>query len=258
MKKKASIEFETKGISCWVDDNIAVLKLSCSAFETIVNVEKDDSIMDWMDLVEASKNITGIMAVNDKDCFGDVAYANFLSEISGQKLSPDSPEPITKFENSQIRSIEINMLMNFIKKIMNFKKVFISALNGQVATPFFGLSLASDLRLANENVVFSLSHLKYAIHPSGALPFFLPRFIGISRATEMLLRGGTISVREAEELGLVNKILSKENFMEEAIAESKKLCRLSPQYIKITKTLLHNYNKELNNYFDIESNYLLS
>jgi hypothetical protein len=142
MKKKASIEFETKGISCWVDDNIAVLKLSCSAFETIVNVEKDDSIMDWMDLVEASKDITGIMAVNDKDCFGDVAYANFLSEISGQKLSPDSPEPITKFENSQIRSIEINMLMNFIKKIMNFKKVFISALNGQVATPFFGLSLA--------------------------------------------------------------------------------------------------------------------
>lgn len=257
MKKSVqSIEFEREGLSCSVKENIAVMNLTCGAFESLANAEKDMEILDWFDLVEASESVKGVLIINKKDCLGEQAYNDFLSELAGKKLDINNPEAIRKFEKSQARAIEINMLMNFIRRIVTFNKIFIIGLRGNIVTPFLGMSLAMDFRIIDQDTTFSFSHVKYSLHPSGALPFFLPKYIGQGRAVEYMLEGGRINADEALNLGIANKIIAVDSFEEICIKEAVRLCSLNPQYVKITKSLVYNYINELNKFFDLESNYI--
>lgn len=257
MKRKLSIEFEREGFSCYVDGNIAVLKMTCDAFQSLKNTENDRDILDWFDLAANDERINGIVTINSPGCFSDGAYKSFLSEVSGKSVEEIETNGISKFVNTQIRSIEINMLMNFIRKIVNFPKITISALRGEVVTPFIGLSLAVDMRIMEEGSSLNFSHLKYAIHPSAGLPFFLPLYMGQGKAMEILLTGGIIYTKESQELGLVNRILPEDNFEELCIRESKKICSLNQQLIKTTKNLSNNFKTELDRFFEKESNFML-
>lgn len=257
MKKINSVEFESQGLSCTVVDDIAVLKMSCNIFDYLLNIEHDTEMLEWFDIVEKSK-ARGILAISESECYGEKNYAKFLSDASGKEITPDHPEEITKFAKSDIRAIEINMLMNFIRKIINFNKVFVSGIQGEVVTPFFGMSLASDFRFVDETTVFLLTHSKYLLHPSGALPFFLPRYIGHGKAMEYLIKGGKITAEEAFNLNLVNAVLPTKDFYEKCLNETKNICKLSLQYVRATKHLSYSFKNDLNRYFDLESNYMFS
>ncbi len=257
MKKQVSIEFEREGFSCTVEGNIAILKGTYDAFQSLKNTETDRNILDWFDLVAKDERINGVLIINSPGCYSDNAYKNFLSEISGSSIEEIENSGVSKFVNTQIRSIEINMLMNFIRKMVNFPKIIISAIRGEVVTPFIGLSLAVDMRIMEAGSAFNFSHIKYAIHPSAGLPFFLPLYLGQGKAMELLLTGGIISDQEARDLSLVNKILPAENFEKSVIEEVKKICSLNQQLIKTTKSLSNNFKTELDRFFEKESNYML-
>jgi enoyl-CoA hydratase len=177
--------------------------------------------------------------------------------VSGKSIEDIEHHGVTKFENTQIRSIEINMLMNFIRKIVTFPKITISCLRGEVVTPFIGLSLAGDYRVMEEGSSYNFSHLKYAIHPSAALPFFLPLFVGQGKAMEILLTGGIFDTNKALALTLINKVIPSENFESLCIEEAKKICGINLQLIKTTKNLSNNFKTELDRFFEKESNFML-
>ena len=152
-----------------------------------------------------------------------------------------------------MRARQMNTFRNFIMQMVDYRKLYIVGLQGCVVTPFIGTSLAADFRLATNDMKFSLAHIKYKLHPSGALPFFLERYVGHGKATEILLTGGEISAQEAYNLGMVNEILPKEDFENKCIEKAKKLCVLGPTCLRITKKLTYNFRDELERYFDIES-----
>lgn len=258
MRKKISIEFERNGISCKVHGNVAVFTISCDAFEALTNVDTNRDILDWFDLVEEDPDIRAILTLNEPDCLGNKAYNKFLSEVSGKQIDINNPEAIAKFQKTQTRAVAVNMLMNYIKKIISFKKIYAVGIQGEAVTPFFGLSLAGDFRYGDKSTIFSLSHIKYSIHPSGALPFFLPRYVGQAKTMELLFTGGDIHAEQAYELGLLNKIFDSENFLGNCLNELKPVLHLSKQYMKVTKLLSNYYAKDLEKYFEIESNYLFS
>ena len=257
MKKQRSIEFERNGITCYVEEKLAILKMNCDGFDSLKNTENDREILDWFDLVAQDDRINGVLTINAPGCFSDSAYKRFLSEVSGKSIDDIELHGVTKFENTQIRSIEINMLMNFIRKIVAFPKITITGLRGEVVTPFIGLSLAGDIRIMEEGSSFNFSHLKYAIHPSAGLPFFLPLFVGQGKAMEILLTGGVINSGRALDMTLANKILPAENFEKECIEHAKKMCGLNLQLIKTTKNLSNNFRIELDRFFEKESNFML-
>ncbi|MBT8377603.1 MAG: enoyl-CoA hydratase/isomerase family protein, partial [Ignavibacteria bacterium] len=104
--------------------------------------------------------------------------------------------------------------------------------------------------------VLSLNHAKYGLHAGGALPFFLPKFIGPGKAAEYVFNGGEISAKEALEIGLINKILSEENFDETCVNETKILCQYDSRYIRWTKDLLTTYKTELIDYLHKEEKFI--
>lgn len=255
MKKSAQVEFENDLIKSYVSGKVAVIKIKCNAFKTISNLEQVNTVLPWFDAVEQDESIKGVLAISEKNCVGEKPYESFLSDITGKKISQDSDKTVDKFEKQEIRAIEINTLVNLIRKVMLFKKIFIASINGEIVTPFFGIALASDFRIGSTDMKILFSHVKYALHPSGALPLFLPKYLNQQLAVEYLIRGGEINGTKALELNLVNELLPIENFEENCIKKAEKYCTSGLNFIKNSKSLVNRNIKEFEEYVQLEANY---
>ncbi len=142
-----------------------------------------------------------------------------------------------------------------VKHLTGLHIIVVAGAQGTVVTPYIGTVLAADFRYACEGSRFSMAHNKYGLHPSGGLPFFLSGLLNHSKALEIQVKD-YITAEEALELGLINKILQKEKFVDQIILEIKKITRLKYCTIQHTKRLTNFNRKSLFDYFDYEAEIL--
>ena len=149
------------------------------------------------------------------------------------------------------------MLNRFILRLIDLKKISAIALQGSIVTPFIGVSLATDFRIASSNMHLSFAHVEHGVHPTGALPFFLPKFLTPSQSKDYLLLGGKISADKALKLNLVNKVFEAIEFESKCIEYINELNRINLNLVRSTKQLMYN-KQEIENYFEKESKLLLT
>jgi len=256
VKEKLTIDFENDSFKGWRDESTAIVKIKCNAFYSLIDIDSSRQVLLWFDLVSEQEDVNVILFLNEKGCLGNTAYEVFVTELTGKDLGKSAIDPLSENDLMQIRSKEINILNSFIRAIVNYRKLVVFGLHGTIVTPFFGTSLASNFRFASDDLVISFAHVKYGIHASGALPFFLPKYLGTGKATEYIFEGGEVSAQEAVQMGLVNKIISSQNFDVDCIHEAKKLSSMGGTYIRWTKHLLMRDKEELVNYLHEEEKYV--
>jgi enoyl-CoA hydratase/carnithine racemase len=98
--------------------------------------------------------------------------------------------------------------VRLIKALRNLEKPVIASINGYALGAGFDLALACDFRIASENSKFGMPFVLRGLVAGTCL---LPRFVGIAKATELLFTGEMIDAKEAERLGLVNKVVKVED-----------------------------------------------
>ncbi len=251
-----NIDPSIEGTEYYFDDYVAVMRIRSNAFEHLADLEKGRKLLAFFEEVENNPEIRALLIIGEERGFGIMAYEKFLSTISGKNIDDHNINEILEIDKKLIRAREINLLNRFIMKSVEFKKILAFAMRGRVVTPFFGSCLSSDFRFAEEGMCFSLAHVRFGLHPSGALPFFLPKYIGQGRAVEILLKGGEISAEEAVQLNLINTIFPKDGFMERCISEIKSYCKIDPSVMMITKKFTYSFIEELQHYIDMESKYV--
>jgi len=93
------------------------------------------------------------------------------------------------------------------KAVLDVPKPVIAMVNGHAHGAGFGLCLACDFRIASEQATFRYPH---ALRGHCAGTEFLPQYVGIGKAFELLMLSKQIDAREAECVGLVNKVVPPE------------------------------------------------
>src|SRR6266446_3049552 len=94
-----------------------------------------------------------------------------------------------------------------ILRIRNIEKPIIARLNGIAAGSGASIALACDIRVASEEAGLKQAFIGVGLVPDSGSSYFLTRMIGPGRALELIMTGKTIPAREAEQLGLINKVV---------------------------------------------------
>ncbi len=116
--------------------------------------------------------------------------------------------------------------------IEGFPKPVIAAINGYCLGGGCELALACHLRIASENAQFGLPEVKLGLIPGYGGTQRLPRLVGKGRAMEMILSGESISAQEAARIGLVNRVVSRENLIPECRELAEKILRNAPLAVR--------------------------
>mmetsp|Transcript_11118 Transcript_11118/g.13448 ORF Transcript_11118/g.13448 Transcript_11118/m.13448 type:complete len:279 (+) Transcript_11118:72-908(+) len=127
-----------------------------------------------------------------------------------------------------------------IEKMASIPQPIIAAVHGACAGGGMSLALAADIRIAAKNMKMNAAFL--TIGMSGCelgTSFYLPRLVGLSHASEILMTGDAITASRALEINLVNYVTENVDEMDiKAVSIAKRMLKASPLGLKQTKQQL--------------------
>lgn len=123
---------------------------------------------------------------------------------------------------------QITYGQELFRRIELFPKVVIAAVNGIAFGGACELSMACHLRFASNAAQFALPEVKLGIIPGWGGTQRMPRLLGKGRALEFMLTGEVVPAREAERIGLVNRVYPAAQFMAETMAFARRLAKGAP------------------------------
>jgi len=114
----------------------------------------------------------------------------------------------------------------------------VCALNGGAAGYGLDLALGCDIRIAAENAKLNSGFAKRGILPESGGTWLLPRMVGYAKAAEIVFTGRTLTAAEALELGLVNQVVSAEEFPKRTEELAGEIAANAPLAVRAIKRMM--------------------
>ena len=125
------------------------------------------------------------------------------TDISGDDRSGDDIAALSTEEYADRRVLRMHGL---IRRLIDFPKVIVAALNGLAYGGGLELALACTFRTASPAAKLALPEIKLGLIPSYGGTLLLPRIVGAGRALEIMLTGESVDAGKALALGLVSSV----------------------------------------------------
>jgi len=143
--------------------------------------------------------------------------------------------------------LTIDNARRLIRNILELDKPIIAAVNGDAIGLGATIALFCDIIIAAENARIADPHVRVGLVAGDGGCVIWPFLVGINRAKEYLMTGDLIPAREAERIGLVNRVVSQEELMPTAMALAEKLANGATKAIRWTKLCLNKPLKDAMN-----------
>jgi enoyl-CoA hydratase/carnithine racemase len=116
----------------------------------------------------------------------------------------------------------------------------IACVDGAAAGGGFALALASDVRIATPRMRMNAAFIRIGLSACDiGVSYFLPRMVGSSVAAEFMLTGRFIDADRAYQLGLISRIVAKEQLQAEAQGFVDDMLHATPLGLRLTKEALN-------------------
>jgi enoyl-CoA hydratase len=113
-----------------------------------------------------------------------------------------------------------------------FPKPLIAAVNGPALAGGFEIVLSCDLVVAADDARFGLPEVKRGLFASAGGLVRLPKRVPLALATEVAVTGEPIDARRAHALGLVNRVVPREQVVDEALALAALIAENAPVAVR--------------------------
>jgi 2-(1,2-epoxy-1,2-dihydrophenyl)acetyl-CoA isomerase len=114
----------------------------------------------------------------------------------------------------------------------------IAAINGHAIGVGLDLACMCDIRIAADSATFAASFIKVGIVPGDGGAYFLPKAVGLSRASEMLFTGDMLDASAALACGLVSRVVPADALMAETGKLAARIAANPPLTLRLSKRLL--------------------
>jgi enoyl-CoA hydratase/carnithine racemase len=194
-----------------------------------LNAFDDGMLSDWIDALEqcrTSDDVNVIVLTGAGRAFcsgGDVGGFKERSEATPAKIKQRIADRTQRLP----------------KKFAEIDKPIIAAINGAAYGGGLDVAMMCDLRFAAESAKLAETYARMGLVPGAGGAWYLPRLIGAARALEMFWTTEPITAREAERIGLVNRVFPDDKLMEGTYAVARKIADGAPLSNRIIKKVLY-------------------
>jgi enoyl-CoA hydratase/carnithine racemase len=146
----------------------------------------------------------------------------------------NTPESIKKRTYYQTR------ISNFFIKMRKISQPIICLVQGPAAGAGYSMALASDIRIASPKATFINAVINLGL-PGVDVgnSYFLPRLIGMSRATALLYSGKPLEAEKALDYGLILKIVEESELFNVGLELAETFLQKSPLGLRMTKEAIN-------------------
>ena len=211
-----------------IEDQVCIIKLNRPKVFNSFNKEMAFELQEILDNCEKNPAVRSILLTGEGKAFCAGQDLQELTTPAGPKLSD-----IVREHYNPI-----------IKRIRSIEKPIVCAVNGVAAGAGANIALACDITIAGESVAFIQAFSKIGLIPDSGGTFFLPRSIGMQKATALMMLADKVMAADAEKMGMIYKVCADKSLMEETLKVAKKLAALPTIGLGLTKRAL---NKSITN-----------
>lgn len=126
----------------------------------------------------------------------------------------------------------------WVRTLLGCEKPVIAAVNGPAAGAGLGLALACDVRLVAASARLTAGYVRRGLSPDAGVSWLLPRHVGLSRASDILLSGRDVDAVEAERIGLAAEVVPDAELAARTREYASRLAAGPPIAQALTKRLL--------------------
>ncbi len=119
----------------------------------------------------------------------------------GETLAISGPERQKRYYDM------IGQLHAGVELLQRSNVITICKIRGACAGIGMSFAIGCDLTIASEDAYFTTAYKVIGLTPDGGQSFFLPRIVGVKKAMELTLLSDRISAAEAQQLGLLNRVV---------------------------------------------------
>lgn len=141
-----------------------------------------------------------------------------------------------------------------IRAICAMGKPVIARLHGNVFGGGLGLAIACDFRVATDTARFCAPFVKLALAGCDmSAGYFLPRLIGLGRATDMMMTARVVEAGEAQAIGLVSRVVPEAELDAAVDALAEQQAAFAPRTTAFTKAAIRrSLDRDMEGEFDYE------
>lgn len=218
-------------------DNICKITLNRPEKFNSFNRSMAMQLQDALDEAEKDAEIRAIYITGNGKAF-------CAGQDLAEAVDPEGP-PL-----SAIVSEHYNPIIQRLRKI---EKPIVCAVNGVAAGAGANIALACDITVATASSAFIQAFSKIGLIPDSGGTFFLPRIIGMQKASALMMLGDKVMSAEAEQIGMIYKSFADETFVDESWAIAKTLSVMPTRGLGLTKKALNkSFTNDMNTQLKLE------
>src|SRR5919107_1434392 len=172
--------------------DIAIIKINRPEILNALNIEVMEELSAAIDIVGTDDNVKILIITGTGEksfsAGADIKYVVNIDPIEAERYA--------------------TFIHNLLNKIENLGKPVIAAINGYALGGGCELALACDIRIVSSNAKIGQTEVVIGIPPGWGATQRLLRIVGPAKTKELIYSGKMITAEEAEQVGLVNKVVS--------------------------------------------------
>ncbi|WP_428852577.1 enoyl-CoA hydratase/isomerase family protein [Imbroritus primus] len=129
-------------------------------------------------------------------------------------------------------------LDQWLLPLLTLPKPVVVAINGAAVGGGMGIALAGDVAIAGESAKLMAGFFRLGVVPDVGIMHLLPRLIGMAQTKNFLFSGSTYNAQQAQQLGLVARVVPDDKLFEEGLAEAQRLAAGPAEVMGLAKSLL--------------------
>ncbi len=184
-----------------------------------------DSLVNAVAQINVDQSVRAVILTGTGKAFSSGGNLNKIAEVA--TLSP-----------VEIRNWYLNGIQRIPLALYTLEVPIIAAVNGPAIGAGCDLACMCDIRIAGQSALFAASFVKLGITPGDGGAWFLPRLVGLSKASELIFTGDSINATEALACGLVSKVVPDAQLIEAAHALAQRIAVNPGHALRMTKRLL--------------------